>query len=206
MYASDYIQRVLDFNALSIARSDAGWQIRGADRLRELRIDAAQGYPDLRNSRNVIGYRRNGNDLYIHLGQAEALLVLQSSPPRTSRIWSMPTPSCRAGVTPPAALKLPSKAKWRSNSRWQITQDCRIHADNTLLKPLRVANGISISNWQAMLLPRSELNVNDKSRERLFRGGRCCCSAPRSQPCCCCFPATLAVVAGWPDPPRRPGQ
>ena len=142
VYASDYIQRVLDFNALSIARSDAGWQIRGADRLRELRIDAAQGYPDLRNSRNVIGYRRNGNDLYIHLGQAEALLVLQSSPPHEPYLvdanaklpgWRYTASGFETAIKGEVALEF-SLAN---------TQDCRIHADNTLLKPLRVANGIS---------------------------------------------------------------
>lgn len=142
VYASDYIQRVLDFNALSIARHGNGWQIRGAEHLREFRIDAAQGYPDLRDSRNVIGYKRNGNDLYVHLGRPDAELLLQSGPPREPYLvdanakvndWHATADGFATGMRGEVPLEF----------ALANVQDCRIRADNTLLKPLRVADGIS---------------------------------------------------------------
>ncbi len=68
MFVSDYTAKVLDFNSLSIAKQDKGWQIDTADKLREFRAPVKLGYPDLEKSINVIGFNKINDSYYIHLG------------------------------------------------------------------------------------------------------------------------------------------
>lgn len=142
VFASDYIRRVQDFNRISVARSSEGWQIRGARQLRQLRLDPALGYPDLRASRNVIGYKRNNNDLYVHLSDSDALLVLQSTPALQPylvdanakvRSWRWAGNGFEASLAGQVKLEF-SLANIKS---------CQLRADNALLKPSRVIDGIS---------------------------------------------------------------
>lgn len=142
VFASDYIRRVQDFNRISIARSGEGWQIRGASQLRQLRLDPALGYPDLRASRNVIGYKRNGNDLYVHLGDSDALLVLQPGAAQQPhlvdanakvRSWRWTGNGFEASLAGQVGLEF-ALANIKS---------CQIRADNALLKPSRIIDGVS---------------------------------------------------------------
>ena len=85
IYTSDYVTKVLDFNRTVIARDGDGWLIRNNGDLRELRLPAAVGYPDLVRSRNVLGFHDHGDSRYIHLGPGgEAYLALTSRPPTTA--------------------------------------------------------------------------------------------------------------------------
>ncbi|MBX3709405.1 MAG: endo alpha-1,4 polygalactosaminidase [Gammaproteobacteria bacterium] len=80
-FATEYIDKVQDFNHLAIARQGKGWLIRTGGKLRELRIAQREGYPDLVNSKNVIGYNTHGDDYYIHLGPAaESYVQLAATP------------------------------------------------------------------------------------------------------------------------------
>lgn len=72
VHASDYIRKVLDFNRLVVVRMPDGWRVRGAESLRELRVPAALGQPDLGASRAVAGFNRHGGNLYLHLADSEA--------------------------------------------------------------------------------------------------------------------------------------
>ncbi len=81
-FASDFIDKVQDFNGTAMARQKQGWLIRTGGKLRELRVAKQIGYPDLVNSRNVIGYNTHGDDYYIHLGPAtESYVQFANSPP-----------------------------------------------------------------------------------------------------------------------------
>ena len=82
IYASDYYQKVVDFNQLAIAEVDDGWLFETNDALRELRIPQSMGYPDLERSEHVIGYSAYQGNYYVHLGPGgEALLYLKTQPP-----------------------------------------------------------------------------------------------------------------------------
>ena len=76
IYASEYAQKVLDFNRVVVARGPEGWIVRGGDALRELRAPAALGVPDMAGSRAVAGYQSRANENYIHLTDSDALLKL----------------------------------------------------------------------------------------------------------------------------------
>lgn len=67
IYVSEYADKVLDFNNLSIARLGNSWLIRNHGDLREFRLPITT-VPDFAHSTNIVGYRRINNEIYIHLG------------------------------------------------------------------------------------------------------------------------------------------
>ncbi|MEW5791111.1 MAG: bifunctional glycoside hydrolase 114/ polysaccharide deacetylase family protein [Pseudomonadota bacterium] len=68
IYASEYIDKVLDFNRTVVAQAGDGWLIRNRGDLRELRVPKSAGFPDPGHSENVVGYNAHGDSYYIHLG------------------------------------------------------------------------------------------------------------------------------------------
>jgi hypothetical protein len=82
VYASEYAQKVLDFNRMVVARSAEGWIVRGGGALRQLRVPASLGVPDMAASRAVAGYQRGTTDHYVHLADgADALVRLAPQAP-----------------------------------------------------------------------------------------------------------------------------
>lgn len=82
IYASEYAQKVLDWRKTTITSKSGGWLIRENGSVREVRIEQSMGYPNFKESRNIIGYADINAQRYIHLGPAiESFLVLQESPP-----------------------------------------------------------------------------------------------------------------------------
>ena len=89
IFASEYADKVMDFNQLVMLKKGKGWLIATHDALRELRIPQIMGYPDLINSHNIIGYNAYNNDYYIHLGPGgDAYLQLTTAPPSTPYLVS----------------------------------------------------------------------------------------------------------------------
>lgn len=68
IYISDYIRKVIDYFKITLAYNDSSWLMYSGSELRELRSAKNAGYPDLARSVNVIGFRENKDDMYIHLG------------------------------------------------------------------------------------------------------------------------------------------
>ncbi|MBA2657870.1 MAG: endo alpha-1,4 polygalactosaminidase [Tatlockia sp.] len=73
LYIAEYISKVNDFNRLVIDKDltqPDSWYISNNSSLRELRwpMNSEQLFPDLDKSKNVIGFNKYNNDLYIHLG------------------------------------------------------------------------------------------------------------------------------------------
>ncbi|HUQ25408.1 MAG TPA: bifunctional glycoside hydrolase 114/ polysaccharide deacetylase family protein [Burkholderiales bacterium] len=68
VYASEYVERVLDFNRAVIARTAEGWRVRGMRTLRNLRAPAALGVPD----GDIAGALLHGNERFIHLLHGDA--------------------------------------------------------------------------------------------------------------------------------------
>jgi hypothetical protein len=63
VYASEYIERVLDFNRAVVARTADGWRVRGMGAMRTLRAPRSLGLP----GGDIAGYVAHGEDLYLHL-------------------------------------------------------------------------------------------------------------------------------------------
>jgi len=86
-FASAYRQKVEDFNRTVVARKGDGWLVRNQGALRELRIPAGLGFPDLETSRNVAGFNQHLGQRYIHLGPGgEAEIRLGAEPGRHPRL------------------------------------------------------------------------------------------------------------------------
>lgn len=82
IHASDYVERILDFDRTVIARHNNGWLVRNSGALRELRIPSQLGFPDIAASENVVGFSDIGGDRHIHLGpDGESLVHLGSAQP-----------------------------------------------------------------------------------------------------------------------------
>lgn len=83
VFASEYIERVLDFDATVIFRAldDAPgvWRIRTGSALRTVRLPAGAAPPDLLASSNVVGWSDGPAARYVHLGAGEAMLVPATS-------------------------------------------------------------------------------------------------------------------------------
>lgn len=81
IFASEYVQKVLDFNQTSIARIENGWQIKNNGALREFRMPLSMGYPDLERSKNLVGFNQYQNEYYLHTGPlAESTIYFSKKP------------------------------------------------------------------------------------------------------------------------------
>jgi len=89
IFASEYVEKVLDFNRTVIARDGSGWLVRNSGKLRELRIYRNMGYPDLIAGSNVAGFNDHGDSRYIHLlPGGEAHVRLKPATPRSPYLIS----------------------------------------------------------------------------------------------------------------------
>jgi len=83
IYASEYAQKVLDWRKTLVISKNGGWVIRNNGTVKELRIEQSMGYPNLKESRNVVGYADINDQRYIHLGPAiESFIRLQATAPQ----------------------------------------------------------------------------------------------------------------------------
>jgi hypothetical protein len=71
---SDYVRKVLDFNSMVVARTRDGWLVRGNGNLRELRAPSAFGEPVMEAGGALAGFKRNGDNQYLHIADSEANL------------------------------------------------------------------------------------------------------------------------------------
>ncbi len=82
LFASEYVDKIVDFNELLIAPKDKGWLILGRGDLREFRIPKSMGYPDLKNSHNIMGFNAHNNSYYVHAAPGgDVYLRVTSLPP-----------------------------------------------------------------------------------------------------------------------------
>ena len=111
VYVSEYIKKVIDFNHLVVARSRAGWLIRGANDLRQLRIPASMGQPDLQTSSGIAGFNLHGDSRYVHLAQSEVSLSFSAQP-----------------VTQPYLISANARVEMMSRDATSMQFDLRGHA------------------------------------------------------------------------------
>ena len=139
VFASDYARKVQDFAQVSVARTAAGWRIRGTDNIHTLRIPGSMGSPQIDASTAVGGFKRQGDVTYIHLAANAAELVLAPTEPTTVRLIS-------------ANAQLQSVQKVTSGYRWDLighvpleftlahADRCTVTAEGRVLKPRRTSD------------------------------------------------------------------
>ncbi|WP_461828698.1 endo alpha-1,4 polygalactosaminidase [Aquifex sp.] len=67
LYLSEYAHKVLDFRQTAIIKLDDGFLIKNDGEVRTLRIPKTWGYPDLKRSKGVAGFKEEERFFYIHL-------------------------------------------------------------------------------------------------------------------------------------------
>jgi hypothetical protein len=136
VFVSDYARKVLDFQRLVVARTPAGWRIRGSDRLRTLRLSPELGVPDLQRSQAIAGYRKGRAATYVHVSDNAAELVLHDdSKPTTVRL-----DSANASVARYTAAAGTYRWILEGTVPLKFTLDqvagCRVHVDGKDLSPV----------------------------------------------------------------------
>jgi hypothetical protein len=142
VFVAEYARKVLDFQALAIARTATGWRVRGATNLRTLRLPVTLGYPDVANSQSLAGYNTGASDRYLHLGGDAAELVLRATEAAAPRLVS-------------ANARVENYAKTPTGLTWQLAghvplkftlanvNNCRVRVGGKDLTPVRHAAGLS---------------------------------------------------------------
>ena len=134
LYTTEYIPKVMDFYAVSIARRGPdSWKAAGLDNVRTLRM-AGNVKPGLLESQGCVGYEQERNVTYLHFdGSDHVELVLKERAPQ----WSLESSNGRIGnfdrhdrqwsfklqahvplkavfrIEPECSLKLDPKPDWR---------------------------------------------------------------------------------------------
>jgi len=83
MTVSEYVAWLQGFSSARIEKADGNsWRVRDYRHCRTIRFDDGEASVDLSRSKNVLGFRRVGSVLYVHLAEGdEALIVLGVTPP-----------------------------------------------------------------------------------------------------------------------------
>jgi hypothetical protein len=80
VYVSDYVGKVTDFNHMVVARTHDGWLVRGNENLRELRAPLVLGQPVIEARGALVGFKRQGDSLYLHTVESDSNIHFQKSP------------------------------------------------------------------------------------------------------------------------------
>jgi hypothetical protein len=83
IYLSEFAERALEFQGAVVLRGLGGeWHLRGAKKLRTVRLPAAMGWPDFERSRGVVGVRDLPQGRYVSLGgDGRVTLVMTPTAP-----------------------------------------------------------------------------------------------------------------------------
>lgn len=136
VHAADYARKVLDFQDYVVARTPAGWRVRGAGALKTLRVPASLGSPDLERSRAVAGYRDGAEGRYVHLAGSAAELVLVAGAPAGPHLHS-------ANARISAYEAGPARQRWTLEGEVPLeftlvdADHCHVRVADRELKPVR---------------------------------------------------------------------
>lgn len=147
VYVSDYARKVLDFQSMAVARTDTGWRVRGAKALRTLRLPAIMGAPNLALSQAVAGFANQQGDVYAHLSDDSADLVLGGV--ATSAVRLVSANGRVEGFEP-----VPGGYRWQLNAYVPLkftlanAQACQVRVGGRLLAAKRRVDGLSFFEIQ----------------------------------------------------------
>jgi hypothetical protein len=89
VYVADYARKVLDFQTMAIARTATGWRVRGGKDLRTVRMPASMGLPVIQKSEEVAGFTTYQGEVYTHLSDDAAELVLTTTQTSSAHLVSV---------------------------------------------------------------------------------------------------------------------
>lgn len=139
VFASEYARKVLDFREVVIARTAAGWRVRGMKDLQTLRLPLAMGEPDLAVSTGIAGWRDQGTVRYVHV----------ADPAGSADLALIPVASVRPPRLVSANARILSAQRAGNTLRWQLAGHtpleftlanaaaCRVQVKGHTLAPVR---------------------------------------------------------------------
>jgi hypothetical protein len=142
VYVADYARKVLDFQTLAVARTATGWRVRGAKDLRTIRIPAAMGVPDLQKSEEIAGFNAHQGEVYTHLSDDSAELVLTQTPTALAHLVSV-NGRIEKFESSPRGGRWNIKANVPLKFTLADVQSCQVSVAGRPLKAKRRAGGLS---------------------------------------------------------------
>jgi uncharacterized protein (TIGR01370 family) len=145
VYPSSYVARVQDFFNTTVARKDDGWLIRNAGNLKQIRLPQAAGYPDLQNSRGLLGYSDFNDQRYFHLAPGgDAFLKLTGKAPNGPFLKAAAAGINTFKVTD-RGIQLTATTETDGSISFDNATGCRIASDNRQLSSKSEGSVLSIS-------------------------------------------------------------
>lgn len=147
VYVADYARKVLDFQRMAVARTAAGWRVRGAKDLRTLRLPASMGSPDVAKSQAVAGFTSHQGEVYAHLSDDSADVVLGNATANTVRLVS-------ANGRIESFERVPNGYRWYLKAYVPLkftlanAQACQVRVGGRLLTAKRRVDGLSFFEIQ----------------------------------------------------------
>lgn len=142
VFASDYARKVQDFANVSVARTATGWRLRGLEHMHTVRSPASLGFPEVRASESVAGFRQRGDEVYVHLSGSSAELRLAPTETAGVRLVS-------ANARVESAQQTPSGYRWNLIGHVPLeftladADKCTVKAGGRELVATRSADGFS---------------------------------------------------------------
>lgn len=141
LYASAYIDRVIGFNQVVVAKTDNGWRIRNQGALRTVRLPES-ATPDFATSQGIAGWRVQPQGRYLHLsGQQTADIVVAAE---TGKRPYLIEANAHLATWQPRADGVRFKLDGGVPLQWSLAHDthCTLSQAGRPLKPLsRTAAG-----------------------------------------------------------------
>ncbi len=154
VYASEYIERVLDWRRATVARTDQGLELRGGQFLREWRVDEALAAStrqlEISAASGIAGRLAQGTSTYVHT----ALPVVQyrQGAPHAQPVWLAS-----------ANAKLRSWAQEGALHTWQFQGHLELHArfaaPGCVLQPAPGQRAVTQGDWLLVEADRLENTV-----------------------------------------------
>jgi hypothetical protein len=147
VHVADYARKVLDFQDMAIARTATGWRVRGAKDLRTVRVPTSLGTPDVQMSKEVAGFNTHQGEIYTHLSDDSAELVLTKAPNASVHLVSV---NGRIEKFEP----LPRGGRWRIEAYVPLkftladAEACQVSVAGRTLKAKRRVGGLSFFEIQ----------------------------------------------------------
>jgi len=139
VYVSEYIGKVLDFNAFTVARTAHGYRLRGDGDLLTVRLPLQGPAVDLTKSTAIAGVAPGPSARYVSLTGESADLVFGTAPAHVPYIESANARLTRFERTP-GGINFSLKGYQPLSLTLDQVHGCRLYDGNTLVNPTGQAN------------------------------------------------------------------
>ena len=95
VFASQYMERVLDWRRATVARTETGLELRGGQQLRQWRTDAGTALPLVSARAGIAGYVREQSVYFVHASQPIAQWISSTGTPPVSPLFALESANAR---------------------------------------------------------------------------------------------------------------